>query len=47
MMAYKGRFRLKGVPFLGFSYGRGFTDVEAYERAGKFVILVSKKAQMD
>ena len=47
MMAYMGRLRLKGVPFLGqFMYmlkDTGISLVEVYQRGGKSVILVCEK----
>ena len=48
-MAYTERFHPKGVPFSGFYMHLcarvGILLVEVYERIGKTVILVSKKAQ--
>ena len=48
MMAYTGRLCLKGIPFRGLRYMiwvRTFL-VEVYERVGKSVFSVCKKAKI-
>ena len=48
IMTYTGRLCLYGVPFSGFRYMKRYGSlVKVYERVGKSVILVSKKAQKD
>ena len=48
IMAYTGRLCPYGVPFSGFRYMKRYGSlVKVYERVGKSVILVSKKAQKD
>ena len=48
IMAYTGRLCLYGVPFSGFRYMKRYgLLVKVYERVGKSVVLVSKKAQKD
>ena len=45
-MVYEGRLRIKGVHFSGFWYMKGQDFLfEVYERVGKSVLLVCKKAQ--
>ena len=48
IMAFIGRLRAIGVPFLGFRYKRvEISLAEVHERVGKFLISVSEKAQKD
>ena len=47
-MAYMGTLREKGIPFLGFEYKKvAISPDEVYEKIGKCVISVCKKAQKD